>query len=550
MRTVFGFVFCLMLSMPFIKANGIGISELPNGQRYVANQIWVINEYDAPAYLTGQDRGGVAVTGVASVDQLCRNFGVTKVERFYRGRLTKPALIREVSRMYTFTLTDGLDAASLLADFSADPHIELAELCYLPKPSYTPNDPRYGDQWYLPFTHADQAWDIVRGDTTRHAIIAVDDSEVRWDHPDLATNIWVNPGEDINHNGVFDQGDLNGVDDDENGFVDDVVGYDFGDNDYNTIDDNNAHGTPVAGAASAATDNGLLIAGMGYSARIMCLKGWSSQGADHLYDGFVYAAEMGAQIINCSWGTLVYSQAEQNIVTAAWESGLLIIASAGGQGNSTPNYPAAYVHAMAVAATSENDILLSFSGYGSWVDICAPGINILTTYPPSGLSTYNGTSFSTALVSGLAALICSWRPSYTNDQIEAFIEQSADSIDHLNPSRRGQLGAGRINCYQAISSITGIDDDPTAPDKIALYPNYPNPFNAQTVISYYLPEQSDVTLDIYDLLGRKTSSLVSEKQEAGEHSVVWDGVNLPSGIYLCKFKAGAFSESRRMTLLK
>jgi serine protease len=550
MKTVLGLVLWLTLSLPLAVASGSGIAALSNGQQYVANQIWVVNEYGAPAYLTGQSQAGVAITGVSSVDELCRNLGVIEVEPFYRGRLTKPALIREVSRIYIFTLDEGIDPAPLLADFTADPHINLAELRYLPRPSYTPNDPRYIDQWYLPFIHADEAWDTVRGDTTRHAIIAIDDSEVRWDHPDLAPNIWVNPGEDINHNGVFDQSDLNGVDDDDNGFVDDVVGYDFGDNDYNTIDDNIAHGTPVAGAASAATDNGLLIAGMGFSARIMCLKGWSSQGPDHLYDGFVYAAEMGAQIVNCSWGTLVYSQTEQNIVTAAWESGLLIIASAGGQGNSTPNYPAAYDHVMAVAATSENDILLSFSGYGSWVDICAPGINIVTTYPPSGYSTYNGTSFSTALASGLAALVCAWNPALTNDQIQSVIEQSADSIDYLNPSHRGQLGAGRINCAAAINSLTGIDDNPSPPDKFALHPNYPNPFNTRTVLGYNLSEPSEVTLDIYDLLGRKVSSLVSEYQGAGEHFVIWDAKEQSSGIYYYRLKAGNYSQIRRCLLLK
>ncbi len=546
MRSILAFVICLALPLPLL-ANGANVAELPNGQQYISNQILVVNEYNAPAYLTGQSLAGFAVTGVTSVDELCRNLGVIKIEPFYPGRLHKPALIREISRMYIFTLAEGEFPELAMADFEADPNIEFAELRYLPALHYVPNDPRASDQWYLAHTQAYQAWDIVRGDTTRHSIIGIVDSGVQWGHPDLFANIWVNPGEDINHDGIFEMSDLNGIDDDNNGFVDDIVGYDFGDNDWNPAD-SEPHGTPVAGCAAEVADNALMGAGFGFYARIMCLKGFSAQGADHLWDGVVYAADMGAQIINCSWGTLTFSQAEQNVVNAAWESGSLIIASAGGQGNTTPNYPAAYNHVMAVAATTQDDYRASFSGYGSWVDISAPGLNISTTIGESGFTdTYSGTSFSTAMVSGLAALVCAWHPDYSNDQIEEAIELGADSIPYNN----GTMGAGRINCFRAITvDPQATNEDPSTPDKFALHPNYPNPFNAQTAISYNLLRPSNVRLEIYDLLGRKVGSLLSEYQEAGEHSVIWDAGNLTSGIYLYRLNAGNYTDSRRCLLLK
>jgi serine protease len=547
MRAVFGFVLCLTLSFTFVTANASGMAELPGGQQYVADKIWVVNEYNASAYLTGQDQAGIAVTGVSSVDELCRRLGVIEVEPYYPGRLTKPALIREVSRMYIFTLADGIDAASVIGDLTADPHIELAELCYVPTLNYVPNDPRVSDQWYISFTGAYEAWDVVRGDTTRHAIIGIVDTGVHWDHPDLAANIWVNAGEDINHNGVFDNGDINYVDDDTNGFVDDVVGWDVEENDNSVIDDATPHGTAVAGCASAATDNGLLGAGFGFSARIMCVKAFGDQGSlEHAYEGIVYAAEMGAQIINCSWSTFTYNQAEQDLIDAAWETGALIVGSAGARGDTVRNYPAAYNHVMGVAATNQIDQRAYFSGYGSWIDICAPGMDILTTYGESGFQYYSGTSFSTAMVSGLAALVCTRYPSYSADQIDSVIEATADSVAYNN----GTLGAGRIDCAEAVGFVIGIDNKPQAPDKFFLSQNYPNPFNARTIISYNLPRQSDVTLDIFNLLGRKVASLVSEQQEAGGHSVIWDAKNQSSGIYYYRLKAGDLSQSKRCLLIK
>lgn len=535
-------------SLAFGSNEAVRVAELPNGARYIVNRVIVVNEYGAPAYLVGESASGMAVTGVTSVDLLCQRLGVIDVQSFYAGRLTKPALLREVSRMYIFTLQEGVDARSVLAEFNEEPNIAYAELYAVPEPCYVPNDPRASDQWYLAQTQAYQGWDTVRGDTTRHSVIAIVDSGVYWNHPDLAPNIWLNPGEDIDHDGVLDPEDINGVDDDSNGFVDDIIGWDFGDDDYDPVENTLQHGTAVAGCASEATDNGLLGAAIGFSARLMCVKVFDFSGNfANAYQGIIYAAENGAEAINCSWATLSYSQAEQDIISAAWAEGSLIVAAAG-NANGEERFPAAYDHVMAVTTTDQNDRKASFANYGTWVDISAPGVDIYTTYGQSGFVLYSGASFSTAMVSGLVALVRAWLPQLTNDETEDLIKAYSDPIDYLNPGYGGLLGAGRINC--ATWLVSGITDLKTIPGQFAISQNYPNPFNATTTIRYELPTASDVAMQIFDVAGRKVATLVSECQEAGPHFVTWDASKTPSGVYFYRIQAGAFIETKMCLLLK
>jgi serine protease len=546
MKWILGFLLCLPLTLSL--ADEIGLAELPNGAKYIADQIIVVNECDVPAYITGQSQDGVAVTGVPSVDELCCRIGVIKVEPLYPGRLRKPELIREVSRMYIFTLADGIDPQSELSELTGDPNIAFADLYVVPELCYEPNDPQIGDQWHLAKTHVYEGWDMVRGDTTRHGVIGIVDTGIYWDHPDLAANIWVNPGEDLDHNGVFDSTDINYADDDSNGFVDDIIGWDFGNNDNNPIEPSPTHGTAVAGCASEVTDNGIGGAGIGFSARIMAVKAVRDDNPAYLINvfvGLIYAADNGADVINCSWGSPQYNPSFQFLI---YSLDCLIVAAAS-RNDSLPIYPAAYDSVTAVTATDQNDHLSSFGAYGDWIDICAPGVDIYSTWGHSSMTTLDGTSFAAPQVCGMAALVRSWNPEMTVAQVESTIEASADNIDSLNPGYEGLLGAGRLNCYNWLRTDRTFDN-PQAPKAFALHSNYPNPFNAQTVISYNLPEPSEVSLDVYDLLGRKIASLISERQQAGEHSIIWDAKNRSSGIYYYRLKAGDLAQSRRCLLLK
>ena len=549
--TIAGILGIIISVFPYNQADSdlLEKGELPKNAKYVDNIIVVTNRLEAPPYQTGISSDGYAVTGVSSVDWLCRKFKVVKVEPFYNGTLRKTALIREVSKIYLFTFADGINPLSIIKQFNDDPNIEMAEPYVISEPLYEPNDPYLDQQWHLGHTHVLEAWDMVRGDTTRHSIIAIVDNGVNWNHIDLSENIWVNEQEDLNSNGTIDDDDLNGIDDDGNGFIDDVVGWDFGQDDNYPMPDTSLHGTGVAGCASEVTDNGVLGAGMGFSARIMCVKGrlWSRE-IEYYYQGMIYAADNGAQIINCSWATDIYAQYQQNIINVIWEEDVLIIAGAGNGGNDQEKYPAAYEHVMAAAGTDQDDVIANFSSYGTWVDICAPAVDIWKTSGDDDYEVGSGTSYASPLTAGLAALLRTHFPDFSNDEIEQLIEVSADPIDHLNPDYEGLLGAGRINAMTSV--MTAIEEGGEKPSEFSLSQNYPNPFNAMTVIRYSLPEPSDVVIEIYDILGRRVETLVNEEQPAGYHQIIWDAEDASSGMYFYRIQAGDYIDTRKMLLIK
>ena len=523
-------------------------SATDNIGQFENNRLIVLIATDTPELITGKTIGDIATTGILSIDAACGKIGVTQIEQFYPGRLTKPALIELVKRMYIFSLdgkTTPQDAAILL---SKDPAIEIAEPIAIPQLCYQPNDPSIGMQWHLGQIHAFDAWETVRGDTTRHSVIAILDTGIEWDHPDLAANIWINAVEDINHNGLFDPPDNNGVDDDSNGFIDDVVGWDWGDGDNDPTDNGIIHGTPVAGVASEVTDNGTMGAAIGFSARLMSVSVINSAGyLANFLQGMIYAVENGADILNCSWGTPVYSAAEQGIITALWESGALIIGATAASGNDQFFYPAAYDHVIAVAATDRNDHKTYFSSYGTWIDLCAPGMDIFTTYTGGAYTSYSGTSFAASMVSGLAALIWAWRPELTNAQVENLLKESADSIDYLNPGYAGLLGAGRINASAWLT--TSINPSPILPEKIVL-DCYPNPFNGQVKIRIDVQRRSVVSLGIYDILGHHVTNLLNSSKAPGQYEITWEAKDISSGIYFYKLTMDGFQQTRKMLLLK
>jgi hypothetical protein len=518
-------------------------------REYALHLLIVTIKRDSTPLLPGVSADGYAIAGLKSIDRLCREYKITEIEPFYKGNLRKHALRREVSRIYLFYLSEGIDPLSITNVFSREPNIESAEPYFIPELLYEPDDPLLEQQWHLARIHATDAWDIVRGDTTRHSVVGIVDTGVNWYHPDLAENIWVNPVEDINDNGIFDPDDLNGFDDDGNGFVDDVIGWDFDDDDNDPSEGGSSHGTGVAGCASEVTDNGILGAGIGFSARIMCVKAtpWYMN-MDVSYQGMVYAADNGADIINCSWAVDTSVQYQQNIINAIWEENVLIIAGAGNRGNDEMMYPAAYEHVMAVAGTEQNDFKAEFSSYGTWVDISAPAEDIWLTCFEDDFQERSGTSYASPLTAGAAALLRAYYPNLTNDEVEYLIEISADPIDHLNPGYEGLLGAGRINAFAGV--MTAIEGGKEIPLRFSLFQNYPNPFNAATVIKYNLPRILKTRISIYNLLGQRIAIIFEGIQDAGEHSITWDASAFPSGVYFARLEARGRSKTVKMVLLK
>ncbi|MCP3942795.1 MAG: S8 family serine peptidase [Desulfobacteraceae bacterium] len=326
----------------------------------------------------------------------------------------------------------------------------------------TPNDSYWSSLWGLHQSNdadidAPEAWDISKGNDV---VIAVIDTGVDYNHPDLVQNMWTNSGEIPGNN----------IDDDNNGFIDDVYGWDFANGDGNPIDGHN-HGTHVAGTIAAKGNNNLGVVGVNWNARIMALKGLSDGGSGYisnLANCLIYAVDNGAKISNNSWGGGGYSQAMNNALNYAKNNGHLFIAAAGndyGNNNdSSPHYPSSYSHdnIIAVAATNQSDNLASFSNYGAnSVDIAALGVSILSTVRNGGYSSYNGTSMATPHVAGVAGLLLSHKSSLSYTQIRDALLNNVDTKSSLQGK---VVSNGRLNAHKALSSIAG--SDPEYPDVI------------------------------------------------------------------------------------
>ncbi len=452
MKTVIALL--VLLSMPAIlMAAGLQTAFLPNGSEYLVDRFVVTTMPGTPPLDTETLISGTVFTGVNSIDNLCAQQRVVKIEPFFDGPVTAEGLKNIVPRMYIFHVENGIDVLSAYSAFNNAADIEFSDLYDIPHIDYTPNDPSIGAQWHLAKTQAYDAWDVLRGDTTRTAIISICDTGVYWMHPDLAANMWINEPEDLNGNGTMDSGDYNGLDDDGNGYVDDVIGWDNGSNDNDPQEETPTHGTHVAGCVSEVTDNGLNGAGIGFSARVMANKGANYAGQlTAVYQAMIWASNNGANIVNCSWGSGYYSSNYQNIINGVWANGVLVVASAGNENTSQVRYPSGYNHVLSVAATGQNDTKASFSTYGTWVDVSAPGVSIYATWATGGFQALSGTSMSSPITAGLAGLLKASDPSASPDDISDIIIATADNIDSLNPNYVGQLGSGRINAYAALAS--------------------------------------------------------------------------------------------------
>jgi len=332
-----------------------------------------------------------------------------------------------------------------------------------------PNDPDYSEQWYLDKINAPEAWDIATG--TRDTVVAVLDSGVDFDHPDLVVNLWTN----------FKEIDANGVDDDGNGYVDDGSGWDFVDND-NTAEPNlsadwategAAHGTVIAGLIGAVGNNSVGVSGVSWKTRIMPLRILDSEGAGESQNAtkaILYAIENGADVINLSFTGFDVDPEFEQAVNEAYLAGIPVIAAVGNKDgggmnlDKTPLYPACFEGkrtdwVIGVAATTEIDTKAEFSNYGAdCTEISAPGVDIYgLMYQEDDEATlsdlysggWSGTSVAAPLVSGAVALLKSAYPSLTPSLVRTVLQLSADPIKEKGTAAAGKLGAGRLNIGRA-----------------------------------------------------------------------------------------------------
>ncbi|MBN1937198.1 MAG: S8 family serine peptidase [Anaerolineae bacterium] len=331
----------------------------------------------------------------------------------------------------------------LQEQLQCDPNILAVERDGVVQATIIPNDTYWSSQWGPLKIGAPGAWEITTGSSA--VIIAIVDSGIDTDHPDLINQLWINSGET--------PGD--GIDNDGNGFIDDIYGWRFLDTGQNNnVEDDLGHGTHVAGIAGAMSNNDAGIAGMAWGSKLMILKMLDYRNSGRysdLADAIIYAADNGARVINLSLGSASGAQVMEDAVNYATGHGALVVAAAGNNSSSV-YYPGAYPAALAVAATDSNDQHASYSNSGPEVDIAAPGSGIYSTctlayYPYCYKS---GTSMATPHVAGLAALLWSQHYTYTVGQVRQFIINN--TVDVESPGWDSYTGWGRIDAWQALTA--------------------------------------------------------------------------------------------------
>ena len=454
-------------------------------------------------------------------------------------RAQKNVAVPDLDRIYLLEIEPqtNLSLEDIVAEYNQSPDVEYAELNYNVSICRTPNDPLFLIQWPLnnlgqmypesgKFTHppgtpdadidAPSAWDVNTG--SERIIVAVIDTGVDYNHRDLLGNIWFNTGEIPG----------NGLDDDGNGHIDDIHGYDFINEDSDPKDDN-GHGTHCAGIIAAEGNNGLDTTGLCWNTKIMALKFLGSAGTGNLTNAvraFYYAVENGADVASNSWIGGPYIETVQQAINYAYSQGVIMVAAAGNGNTTVPFYPAYYDHVISVAATDSDDNRASFSNYGQWVDIAAPGVDILSlkaqdssigTVYDQYTTVLSGTSMSCPHIAAACALLVDIRPGISIDSIEQVLTESADDID------QEICASGRLNMYAAMLRMRGprgtvwIDEDAyscASLMKIKLF---------DTDLEAYGSQQITVTTDGGDY------ETVFLTESDSTHGIFAGGISLESG---------------------
>jgi subtilisin family serine protease len=341
---------------------------------------------------------------------------------------------------------------AVVAQLAHQPGVVYAEPNGIASAAFTPNDPYYADpnKVYAPQqVYANRAWDFVRG--SGQVVVAVVDSGVDLAHPDLVGGFWINPGEVVG----------NGVDDDGNGFVDDVNGWDFVNGDNAPLDDH-GHGTHVTGILAAQLDNGIGISGIAGGIRVLPVKVLSSANTGtwaNIAAGIIYAANQpGVRAINLSLGCAVMSVTLRNAVEYAQSKGILVVAAAGNDASDQSFYPAAFDDVVAVAATTLGGARWSLSNFGSHLDIAAPGSTVYsTTWKPATGSTYaflSGTSMAAPAVTGAAALLWSLIPNLSAAEVVDLLYRSA--MDRGTAGWDAYYGHGEVDVAAAVQLASAM----------------------------------------------------------------------------------------------
>lgn len=413
------------------------------------------------------------------------------------------------------------------------PQVEIAEPNYIYEIVRTPNDPALGELWGLINdgklngrtgldVGAERAWDITTG--SDQIVVAVIDTGIDYTHPDLQGNIWVNERE---LNG------LPGVDDDGNGYVDDIYGYDFVNNDGDPMDDH-GHGTHCSGTIGARGNDGHGIVGVAWNVKLMGLKFLSASGSGTLEDAIKaidYATAAGVHIMSNSWGGGGFSQLLKESIERAERAGILFVAAAGNDASdndSYPTYPATYdvANIISVAAIDRSGKLANFSNYGAQsVHVAAPGVAVYSSIP-GGYASWNGTSMATPHVSGVAVLLKSFDPQMSYAEMKERIMRTSRPLGTL---RNKALSMGVVNAYYALTNQAAPADelDPYNWGSVMQSHSTAHPYAANTLETYtvHVPGAQRVSAYFAKFQTENQFDVVKFKDAQGKVVGEWSGTH-------------------------
>ena len=390
-----------------------------------------------------------------------RHWRVVSASRVVRPVPGAHPLRAAIERTWVLRFERDIDLRAARADYEAIPLVEWAApniLYRTLQAPIVPNDAEYGNMWNLPAIAMPRAWAIERGDPS--VIVAVVDTGTTLDHPDLQGQLWQNPGEIPN----------NGIDDDGNGFVDDIHGWDFvdaptaaGRGDFTEQDpdptDETGHGTHVSGILSARPDNEIDIAGVAWNCRLMPVRaGFAASGGgtflqeDDSSVGIIYAVENGASVINMSWGDERGSRLLRDTLRYAHAMGVVLVGATGNENHASVLYPAAFPEVISVAASARDTGAAYFTNATADVDLTAPGVSILSLHIGGRLRTLSGTSMAAPHVAGVAALMLSKRPALRVDEVKRLLIASASAL--VDEGRA--VGVPLLNAANALAASESL----------------------------------------------------------------------------------------------
>ena len=449
---------------------------------------------------------GIITTGLSGLDSLNLKFRVQKQAKLFEAFKETALKLDQFSGVYIVKVPEETDLQQMKAEYESLPEVEYAESDYKVKLFEEPDDPLFPHQWYLnnlgqaqnggqgyygierngthtlvmKFGTEDADIDALeafqRGDETTVPLVGIIDTGVDVDHEDLAENVWTNPGE------IPD----NDLDDDHNGFVDDFYGWDFsGDSvSMEPVEDNDpadyyGHGTHCAGIVAAVRGNAVGVSGINTPCNIMAVKIFPFALSSVCARGIIYAADMGCDVINMSWGGPYPSYVLKDALNYALSKGTLPIAAAGNSGQEDYFYPASLPQVLTVGASNSDGQVTYFSTYGDHIEVVAPGRDILSLradstdmYAEDGFPLTHiineryyladGTSMSSPCAAGIAAYIVAASPGISTQKVKEIVEQSADDIIYpyggdtlYSPGKDIYSGYGRVNLNSALQLLRG-----------------------------------------------------------------------------------------------